>query len=280
MNENSRCQVYQKMMGRGADGGCGTEEKPCPVTKITPAAKTPAPAPTKSPENVESEILGVDLYSQAVKALSERSPFDSNEVVANKVATLPSGLASLLLKQSDSKKKHKRAHSETKSSRKGSVEKKSKSPSIWNALEDYFRELTLQDIERLYQFSSSFLNSSDKCFKIPVLGNAIRSSSSTIGNVSKVENGNDDYVPATEIKEEEVLDADVSMPDVAAVRDIEEEVGKENDKLRDAKIENGTKDSLGVVEEGPLPEYTLPSCSSIEWVLGSRNRVFLTTTRP
>ncbi|KMT20024.1 hypothetical protein BVRB_1g000440 [Beta vulgaris subsp. vulgaris] len=268
------------MMGRGADGGCGTEEKPCPVTKITPAAKTPAPAPTKSPENVESEILGVDLYSQAVKALSERSPFDSNEVVANKVATLPSGLASLLLKQSDSKKKHKRAHSETKSSRKGSVEKKSKSPSIWNALEDYFRELTLQDIERLYQFSSSFLNSSDKCFKIPVLGNAIRSSSSTIGNVSKVENGNDDYVPATEIKEEEVLDADVSMPDVAAVRDIEEEVGKENDKLRDAKIENGTKDSLGVVEEGPLPEYTLPSCSSIEWVLGSRNRVFLTTTRP
>lgn len=281
MSDNSRCQGPKKMMGRGADGGCGTEEKPCPVTRSSPPATSPATTPVTSPENVEHVSLGVDLYSQAFKALSERSPFDSNEVLANTVLTLPSGLAGLLSKQSDSRKKHKRPHTETKSSRKGSTEK-SKSSSIWIQLEDYFRELTLQDIERLYRFSfssGSLFNSSDSCFKIPVLGSGLRSNGNT-DNSYKLGNGQADVAPAAAIKEEEeeevVLNADVPMLDS---RD-KEEVDNENVKLLDVNIEDGSRDSLSVVEKVSLSECSLPSSSSIEWVLGSRSRVLLTTTRP
>lgn len=281
MTDNSRCQGREKMMGRGAEGGCGTEEKPCPVTRVSPPAITPATSPASLPEKSKIIFSGVDLYTQAVKALSERSPFDSNEVVQNTVATLPSGLASLLSKQSDSKKKHKRPHSETKSSRKGSTEK-SKGARVWTVLEDYFRELTLQDIERLHQFSSSLgslLNSSNSCFQIPVLGNGRRSSgSSKHDDRNKVENGHADVTPAG-IKDEEVLDVDSRMSDAGALED-KEEVDRGDDKQQNVKLENGNRDSLGVVEEGPAPEYSSQSCSSIEWVLGSRNRALLTSTRP
>uniref|UniRef100_A0A803M586 PHD finger family protein n=1 Tax=Chenopodium quinoa TaxID=63459 RepID=A0A803M586_CHEQI len=271
------------MMGRGAEGGCGTEEKPCPVSRSSPPACSPVPASVTSPEKLGAVNLGVDFYSQALKALSERSPFDSDEVLAKTVATLPSGLAGLLSKQSDSKKKHKRPHSETKSSRKGSTEK-SKNSALWTELEDYFRELTLQDIERLHRFSTSFdslLDSSNSLLKIPALKNGFRSSSND-DNINKVEDGHSDNPVAATIKEEEeevVLDADVPMPDAGGLQDKEDD-DKDTDKLPDVKIENGSSDSLNVVEKGPSPEYTLPSCSSIEWVLGSRNRVLLTTTRP
>ncbi|XP_021748262.1 uncharacterized protein LOC110714096 isoform X2 [Chenopodium quinoa] len=284
MTDNSRCQGRGRMMCRGAEGGCGTEEKPCPVSRSSPPASSPVPASMTSPEKFEAVILGVDFYSQALKALSERSPFDSDEVLAKTVATLPSGLAGLLSKQSDSKKKHKRPHSETKSSsRKWSTEK-SKNSALWTELEDYFRELTLQDIERLHRFSTSFdslLDSSNSLLKIPALGKGFRSSSNNNDDIKKVENGHVDIPAAATIKEEEevVLDDNVPMPDAGGLQGKEED-DKDIDKLPDVKIEDGSSDSLNVVEKGPSPVYTLPTCSSIEWVLGSRNRVLLTTTRP
>ena len=278
MTESSRCLVHKTMMGMGAEGGCGMEEKPCPVNKIFPLPdNTPVAKPVTSPENSELVELGLDLYSQAFKSLSQRSPFDLD---AKTEATLPCGLASLLSKPTDSRRKHKRPHCETKATRKGSSEK-SKSRSVWNNLEDYFRELTVQDIEWLYQFSSlgSLLNGDNSCFQIPVLGNGIKIScsnnnSNNPDNFCKVEN---DDVPAGVSKEENV---EVRMSDAIAFCDKVEEFEKANDKLEDVKIENVSLDSPSVLNEGPLSEYSLPSSSSIEWVLGSRNRVLLTTTRP
>ncbi|KAL2893012.1 PHD finger protein rhinoceros [Bienertia sinuspersici] len=286
-NRHEEVGIGAKARARGSGRRCGTEEKPCPVSRVSPPASIPATSPAKLPEKAEDVRLGVDFYSQAVKTLSERSPFDSNEVLANTVATLPSGLASLLFKHSDSKKKHKRPHSETKSSRKGATEKAKGSAGFWIGVEDYFREVTLQDIERLNQFSSSFgslLNSSDTCFQIPALGNACRNSITNNGDVNKLRNGHAGDVPAALIKveeeeKEEVLDGDSQMSDAGALED-KEEVDREKGMQHNVKMENGNRDSLGVVEEGPSPEYSSQSCSSVEWVLGSRNRALLTTTRP
>uniref|UniRef100_A0A7C9A8A3 PHD-type domain-containing protein n=1 Tax=Opuntia streptacantha TaxID=393608 RepID=A0A7C9A8A3_OPUST len=271
MTGDSRCRGPTRMMGRGADGGCGTEEKTCPVSRLSPAANIPAPA--NEPEKIECVRLGVDLYTQALKALSERSPFDSNEVLATTVPTLPSGLASLLSKHADSRKKHKRPHSDTKS-RKGSTEK-SKSSNVWVEVDDYFRELTLQDIERLCRLSSSYASSSsssNSCFSIPVLGHAHRN------NNKNVDNEHGGNVQAAIAKREETDDR-ISDCIASDIQELNGEI-----EQHDAKVDCGNRDSLvsGIVEQSclPQPRGSSQSCSSVEWVLGSRNRVLLTTTRP
>lgn len=273
MTGDSRCRGPTTMMGRGADGGCGTEEKPCPVSRPAPSPAANIPAPVVSPEKFEHVRLGVDLYTQALKALSERSPFDSNEVLATTVPTLPSGLASLLSKHADSRKKHKRPHSDTKS-RKGSTEK-SKSSNVWVELDDYFREPTLQDIERLCRLSSSFASSSsssDLCFSIPVVGHGRRNNNKNTDNVHV---GN---VQAAVVKQEET-DDHISDCLASEIQEVNGEI-----EQYDAKADNGSRDSLGsgIVEQAclPQPQGSFESCSSVEWVLGSRNRVLLTTTRP
>lgn len=281
MTGDSRCRGPTTMMGRGADGGCGTEEKPCPVSRPGPSPAANIPAPVVSPEKFEHVRLGVDLYTQALKALSERSPFDSNEVLATTSPTLPSGLASLLSKHADSRKKHKRPHSDTKS-RKGSTEK-SKSSNVWVELDDYFREPTLQDIETLCRLSSSFASSSsssDLCFSIPVVGHGRRN------NNKNTDNGHAGNVQAAVVKREETVDR-ISDCLASEVQEFNEEI-----EQYDAKVDNGNRDSLGsgIVEQScllqpqpqpqPQPQVSFQSCSSVEWVLGSRNRVLLTTTRP
>ena len=136
-----RCHRQKKMMGRGADRGCGTEERQCPISRAS--AKTLA----EQPGNPEKDVpLGIDLYAQARKALSDRCPFETEEALANSVSTLPSGLAWLLSKHSDSRKRHKKSHSDTKSS-----SRQSRGASIWLETEGYFRELALEDIETLVE---------------------------------------------------------------------------------------------------------------------------------
>ncbi|XP_062025987.1 uncharacterized protein LOC133742336 [Rosa rugosa] len=167
----------KKMMGRGADGGCGTEEKPCPISRVPP--KIPATLP-----EIPKKSVGVDLYSQARKALCERSPFDVVEDASASASaaaapsssssvvptTLPRGLASFLSRQSDSRKRHKKSHSasDKKHSRQS---EKSKGYSVWAETEEYFRPLTLPDIEALTGVSEISKVAATKCFSIPNLGN-------------------------------------------------------------------------------------------------------------
>lgn len=157
------------MMGRGADGGCGTEEKPCPISRVPP--KIPA-TPPEIPKKLGS--LGIDLYSQAKKALCERSPFDVAEEASaassSVPTTLPRGLASFLSRQSDSRKRHKKSHSaaDKKSSRQS---EKSRGYSVWAETEEYFRPLTLLDIEALAEVSELSNLATSTCFLLPSLGN-------------------------------------------------------------------------------------------------------------
>ncbi|GMH00292.1 hypothetical protein Nepgr_002131 [Nepenthes gracilis] len=253
------------MMGRGADGGCGTEEKPGPVSRVSAAVKSPAPV-AKFSDLKESVSLGVDLYSQARKALSERSPFDSEEALASTVPTLPSVLGSLVLKHSDSRKRHKKSCLDSKSSKKG-IER-SKSSNIWVEADEYFRELTLLDIEKLGQLSNSLDSlASNSCFRIPVAGNAPQN--------NQVENRSDNNVPAILVPEEAANVNGMCSSSEALV--VEEEPKQENGQ--DMNVGKPSSDSLHLNQPGCSPQ-PLQTFNSVEWVLGSRSKFLLTTERP
>ncbi|KAE8704410.1 PHD finger family protein, putative isoform 2 [Hibiscus syriacus] len=162
-------QQKKKMMGRGADRGCGTKERPCsPISRVS--SRSPVTQPETSGKQYD---IVVDFFSQARKELSQRSPFDIPEggsVAGLSLPTLPSGLASLL-KQIDSRKRHKKSHSgaDKKSSKQG---EKAREASIWVETEEYFRDLTLSDIDALSNITPfRSLTARKKCFMIPYVGN-------------------------------------------------------------------------------------------------------------
>ncbi|XP_056162707.1 uncharacterized protein LOC115664492 isoform X2 [Syzygium oleosum] len=242
------CQPLEerRMMGRGADGGCGAGERPCPVPRVparAPADTAGEPAP---PEEV------VDFFSQARKALSQRSPFDAAEDGSAAgdgvpVPGLPCGLASLL-KNSDSRKKHKKSHSgaEKKSSRQ--VER-SRGCNIWLETDDFFRGLTLPDIDALYGACSVSSIASRERMLIPVL---------------EGDNVEDNAVSCQDVD-------DCSGSGVV----LEEE--KQGRSEQDMEI-----DSVGAGGT-PRQEAVCPasdSSGSLEWLLGCRNKIYLTSERP
>ncbi|KAF8103569.1 hypothetical protein N665_0188s0497 [Sinapis alba] len=156
-----QCQWREKMMGRGVDGGCGAEERPC----------RPSRRDNKSFEDNKSS-QGIDLLAQASKHLSEKSPYDVNEdgsTLGLSVGTLPIALANLL-NQKDDKKRHKKSHhgNETKKKKSSSRQgEKLRAGSIWVEHKDYFRCLELPDLETLSDLASLRSLSSRSCFSVP-----------------------------------------------------------------------------------------------------------------
>lgn len=242
----SRCHKPKKMMGRGADIGCGTEERPCPVSRV----------PTKSRDTLpeipaKQTSLDIDFYSQSRKALCERSPFDVvDESSALSSPTLPSGLANFLLRSSDSRKRHKKSHS--------GADKKSSRPArasnIWVETAEYFRQLTLHDIDALFEVSSPFSSSvARKCFLIPFSENPQRE------NVGSCENENVN-VHGWNGNGNGVFKEDVKS---------EGEQSVEVDNVGDGALPQDEKDSSDSLLSGDL-----------EWLLGTRNKISLTSERP
>ncbi|XVE60397.1 hypothetical protein DITRI_Ditri05aG0125400 [Diplodiscus trichospermus] len=260
------CHLQKKMMGRGADGGCGTEERPCrPISKVS------GWSPVTQPENAKKQFLrdvGVDFFSQACKALCERSPFDIPEggsVSGLSVPTLPSGLASWL-KQTDSRKKHKKSHAGAgkKSSRQG---EKARGASIWVEAEEYFRDLALPDIDALFKITpSSSLAARKKCFMIPFIGNEPRANLNFVADMDEK--------------------ASVSSVENLNFRNENFDVGKDEGK-EVVKEEDGQVmeiDSVGTQAQCSLKEEkgcsVSDSCCGFEWLLGSRSRILVNSERP
>ncbi|XP_059631881.1 uncharacterized protein LOC132274584 [Cornus florida] len=254
-----RCHRQRKMMGRGADGGCGTEEKPGPIFRV------PTTFPAKQPPDVDKlAAADVDFYTQARKALSDRSPFDSEDGQVSTITTLPCGLASFLLKHSDSRKRHKKSHSgvEAKSSKAGRADKV-RGSNTWVETEEYFRELTVDDIEKLYEVSSFGFSATQKCFLIPLLGNDSRDS---IGNddIANGTNGANGGIANEEVKEEEVK---------------EEEVKEEVEQFME--VDSVGANVLNQEDKGYSSLSQSATCTSgVEWLLGSRSKIYLTSERP
>ncbi|KAK6939812.1 hypothetical protein RJ641_029343 [Dillenia turbinata] len=265
-----RCQRKKKMMGRGKDGGCGTEVKPCPISRAS--AKT-LEDNDKSYSDSERVHVGLDFYTQASKALSERSPFETKEVLDSGVPrTLPSSLATFYVKHADSRKRHKKS---SHSGGGGKTKKSSRSDrsragsNIWVETGEYFRDLTLPDIEELYKASSLGVLDSQSCFLIPSLGSAIGSNASSSGNAilsSFSSRGNevDIFVSSSGSAVEVGLDNGVV---------VKEEDKKEETQLMEIDTVNANVSTKKEEERCTLSD-------GLEWLLVSKNRILLTSERP
>ncbi|AEE36028.1 PHD finger family protein [Arabidopsis thaliana] len=252
-----QCQWRKKMMGRGVDGGCGAEEKPYrPFRRV---------ALDKENGYEDMGSLEIDFLAQASKNLSERSPFDVPEDGSTSVLsvpTLPIALANLLKNHSDNKKRHKKSHSgadkkKKKSSRQGD---KLRSGSIWLEHEDYFRRLDFPDLETLSDLASLRSLSSRNCFSIPsVEYDSIDIQQRETDASAK----NEDVVCGDGVVLEQIknlLTKDISEGTVRKEEDVVKPMGVDN-------VGNG-------ISSGS--DYS----GSLEWVLGNRNRILLTSERP
>ncbi|KAI9097752.1 hypothetical protein K1719_025523 [Acacia pycnantha] len=235
-----QCHRRKKMKCRVAEGGSGTEDMPCPVSRV------PVKSLGTQPGNSDnSTALDIDYYSQAIKTLSERSPFDvAEETSTSTVPTLPSGCASFLNRHSESRRRHKKSHSgaDKKSSR---TSEKSRSSSFWVETEDYFRDLKLPDMDTLLEASSPFSLAARNCFSIPPVGNATKS------NVASYEDDKETY---GNLNSEDVKNEDRVVKSNSVVAGVLAQVDKGHD--------------------------TFDSSSSLEWLLGCRNKTSLISERP
>lgn len=265
----SRCHG-RKMMGRGAEGGCGTEERPCPISRVS----------TKKPEaSCVEEPANIDFYAQARKALCERSPYDSDDAGVPRVPTLPNGLAYFLSKYSDSRKKHKKSHSEpvSKSLRHGLVSQTPAS-NIWAETEEYFRQVTLNDIENLAALSSFGCSATQSCLSIPsvpqVVEENVGSDAAVSTSANAVEVGSSSAVVVEEVEkkeEEQYMETDGGEADVLP----QKEIGSS------ATLSSPPGANIFPPKENePLVTPSSPSSTGLQWLLGAKNKILLTSERP
>ncbi|GLT41377.1 hypothetical protein SLA2020_154450 [Shorea laevis] len=261
-----RCQRRKKMMGRGADGGCGTEERPC-----RPVSRVPGRNPTSQTEDVKKCIsLDIDFFSQARKALCERSPYDVPEngsVSALDSPTLPSRLASFL-KQSDSRKRHKKSHSsaDKKSSRQS---EKARGGNIWAETEEYFKDLALPDIDTLFQLSSHGSLAARKSFFIPYVDK------DRTANVTLSANVGVELQLKTGPSCGDTVTLEFDNANCVAKEDAN---GVAKEDVKEDSVHLMEIDNAGAKEEKETS--TLDLSSGTDWLLGSRSRVLLTSERP
>ncbi|XP_073010390.1 uncharacterized protein [Typha latifolia] len=235
----------RKMVGRVADGGCGTEEPSCPVS----SSPAPAPAPVEG---------AVDVFVQARKALSLRSPFDTEEDTA-RVPTLPAGLASFLARQTDGRKKHKKNLGES------GEKPPSHAPvasTVWDQTEEFFRPVTLGDIDLLVPELLVSAGQMDSCFLIPVLGSVTE-----------------------EEKKEGIVDAAaVEVTSNSTQENLELVKEEQSAELTKAELVEEEEKPMEVDEVGTsgsgLPEKEEEEDLSFNWVLGAKERFVLTSERP
>ncbi|XP_009417636.2 uncharacterized protein LOC103998002 isoform X2 [Musa acuminata AAA Group] len=235
-----RCP-HRNMVGRGADGRPDAEEDP-----------SPAAAPS------EAGLPGVDLLAQARKALSFRCPFDAEESTP-RVPTLPSGLASFLLRASEGHRKHKKSQGETSEKPLGNR----KPSTVWDETEEFFRPVTLDDIDMLVPKLPSGPGLLDSCLAMQVTG---------IGTADgqKYDNLVADAVELSSIsspKKEEV----VSKQQVKDTENVQ--AAEEAQQMEVDKVVTVGGDTLSI--QGGDDDH-----SSLHWILGSKERFVLTSERP
>ncbi|KAF6155503.1 hypothetical protein GIB67_017858 [Kingdonia uniflora] len=253
------------MMGWGSEG-CSTEEKPCPISRVSQQQqqeRREQVSCSSNPPRIGNEI---NFYNQAQKALCELCPFDSEEgvVVVSRVSTLPVGLSDYLLKYSHGHKRHKRSHLESGAKAKTSGSGHSSRPrarNVWTDTEDYFRPVVLTDIEKLEAKSTSLCTlGTDNCFCIPPL----RENVTNVCACEKLTAPNVDVVVG--------IDSGVAVVKETEKKDENERQAMEIDPIGDVS---------GVPKVTESLSSSLPlSLSDMPWLSGVRNKLFLTSERP
>ncbi|XP_019430720.1 PREDICTED: uncharacterized protein LOC109338032 isoform X2 [Lupinus angustifolius] len=234
---------------------------------------TDFPVPVTTGPGISEQFgaaVEIDYFTQARKALSEQCPSeDKDENWSLTKATLPSGLAALLNQGSDNHKKRR------KKSRSG-VEKEKLSggcgSNIWTETEGYFRDLTLADIDTLLELSSLRCSSVDSEYiSIPV----ITENDPRVNVVVSSENekGNGQNLDIVVVKNEDVFFGVDSVND--KVDSVSDKVDSVSDKV------DSVGDKVDSVSDKDHATYDSSGCAaSLEWLLGCRNKAYLTSERP
>ncbi|KAH0455269.1 hypothetical protein IEQ34_015301 [Dendrobium chrysotoxum] len=227
--------------GTSAAGSGASETIPSPSLPSTGGLSmaTPLVAP------------GVDLYTQARKALTERCPFDSDETVP-RYGTLPLALSANLHKKSDGRRKHRKVQEDAA----GKAVGPGRPPaclSMWEKTEAYFRPITLDDIDLLVTRLPP-----DSCFYIP-------GSENVLEQAVKVEAAVLDECPPGE------TDAVTSSKVVKA------ELGSVQVEAAPAMQSDG---EVILSSALPLEEPEVEDKNSLNWILGCKQRFLLTSGRP
>ncbi|CAN4119519.1 unnamed protein product [Withania somnifera] len=241
-----RCQRRRKVVG---------EEKPCPISvpRVSEYEITESPLKldniTELPQQPNETENGIDFFAQARKALCLRCPFDSEDSTSQSQPsssstlhlTLPNNLAQLLNKHSDSRKRHKKSHAGNETKKSSSRQKGGRRSGFWDDAEEYFRELSVEDIDRLHKLGSfEFLGDDQKLFDVPTFDN--------VGNA--------------------VNDSGVTVKE------------EENEQFMEVDSEGGNETKLPKEENDGNVKPCSPPFSGLEWLLGSRSKIYIASERP
>ncbi|URE37854.1 PHD-finger domain containing protein [Musa troglodytarum] len=207
----------------------------------------------------EAALPGVDLFAQARKALSVSSPFDPEES-APRVPTLPSGLASFLLRGPDSHRKHKKSHGEAAQKPPGH----GKPPTVWDVTEEFFRPVALSDIDLLAPKLPLCPGLLDSCFTMPVFDNGAEDDKKD----SKSDTCAAELSSITLPNKEEVI-LEQQIEEVEKVQAAEELPPMEIDE-----VVTSVGDAVPMQAEGDDDNL------SLHWLLGLKKRLVLSAERP
>ncbi|XP_047307292.1 uncharacterized protein LOC124910660 isoform X2 [Impatiens glandulifera] len=236
------------------------DNKPCSVSRV------PADFPADNNNSNDREFVGVDLFTQARKALSDRSPFDTEDANVSSIPILPTGLANSLTKHCDGRKRQKKSSSGAAANVKGGGGlEKTRGSNFWGKMEEYFRTLTVNDIDFLSRTSHFCFSDFENYFRIPVPGNAICTSGNLAtlinanggnGNGNENENGvrSDSFTVVKEENLDQSMDVDSS--------------GSEANCLNQEDISVPST----LLQQHPF--------SGFEWLLCAKNKIYLSSERP
>ncbi|XP_066332609.1 uncharacterized protein [Miscanthus floridulus] len=255
----------------------------------------------------EAPGFGVDLYAQATKAVSLRTPFEGDEA-APRVPTLPARLVSWA-GPGDARKKHKKILPPPPDD--AAPEPPPQSPvataakvGLWDQFEAYFRPVTLADVEMLRPKLPFGYSKVDSCMLIPFLGSdkelinqaetydvAVAETTSYLGV------GGEEVVTNRERGVQSVhLASQKEWNDQSVEHDIHDVVVQQmvSDKelnrhrggqgIQEVSVQLGGR-SFGVDQAGSSSGIVLAQCVeeegiSLNWLLGATGRFVLTSERP
>jgi PHD-zinc-finger like domain/PHD-finger len=198
---------------------------------------------------------GLDLYSQAAKTLSVRCPFEAEE--APRDPLLPSTLASFLERHLDGRKNtHKKAEEPNDKPQSPPPPEKT---TIWDQTEEYFRPITLPDVQNLLPKQLLDEGQLDSYFSVPNVGTSAR-------NVEKDTSFGSETVS---------LSSEPAVTSQEFVK-IEREIKNDAMNIADPPPTPTPPMSEAVPEESEKED----GASSLHWMLGLKDRFVLTSERP
>ncbi|GLJ40250.1 hypothetical protein SUGI_0826580 [Cryptomeria japonica] len=205
------------MMGRGADGGCVGNGNLCPIHQTENCAKITCQEGACASNSI-ADRMGIDVVAQALKALALKPPFDADDGCAmasdgGGASQFGSGGAGVGVGTGaggDGRRKHRkvqgRGHEPYTAATFGGSKKNrdGKTSKIWLETEEYFREVTSEDIEALIPQTkidfSDWTNVCDPCLLLPRIRGSLKDETNALQNsnyatLGKVESQDIDFFP-------------------------------------------------------------------------------------